>query len=67
MARKKRKKKIPNILRDFEIKFQGYDLHVYILDNDDWVIECEEGVEDLNLFADVRTYAELEGFADDLT
>jgi hypothetical protein len=42
-------------------------MYVYVLDNDEWLIECEKGVKDISIFGDVRAYAEAEGFVDDLS
>jgi hypothetical protein len=64
---RRKKKREPNVIKDFEIMFRGYNMHVYVLDNDDWIIESEVGVPDVSIFGDVRAYAEAEGFVDDLS
>lgn len=67
MAGKKKKKTPPKVIKDFIITYQGKEMHIYVLENDDWVIECELGVPDIRIFGNVRAYAEAEGFVDDLT
>lgn len=63
----RRKKREPFVVKEFELKFQGLDMYIYVLDNDEWLIECEKGVKDMQVFGNVRAYAEAEGFVDDLS
>lgn len=63
----RRKKREPYVIKEFSLKFQGLNMYVYVLDNDEWVIECERGVKDISIFKNVRNYAETEGFVDDLS
>jgi hypothetical protein len=67
VAPRRKKKREPGVLKEFSLKFQGLDMYIYVLDNDEWLIECEKGVKDISIFGDVRSYAEAEGFVDDLS
>jgi hypothetical protein len=67
VASRRKKKKEPFVVKEFELKFLGLDMYIYVLDNDEWLIECEKGVKDISIFGDVRAYAEAEGFVDDLS